>query len=170
MGRQEIKSTQSNEMLVFDERGKPEYPAKNLSDQGPVSRKSRELFGPEKPFVKLRPAFSVKLVFSYVVKGIKIKITAKFRASRRLRFEDTKRIMSPEYAQKVSGLSRNRPQACVSQKTRKLLGAESFSGLFSGYFLGSRKVFLKAPGNSPDSKRTFRDFSRVGAWPASGGD
>ena len=64
--------------------------------QGPVSRKSRKLFRPEKPFVKLRPAYSVKLVFSYVVKGIKIKITAKFRASRRLRFEDTKRIMSPE--------------------------------------------------------------------------
>ena len=56
---------------------------------GPVSRKSRKLFGPEKPFVKLRPAYSVKLVFSYVVKGIKIKITAKFRASIRLRFEDT---------------------------------------------------------------------------------
>ena len=63
---------------------------------GPVSRKSRELFGPEMPFVKLQPAYSVKLVFSYVVKGIKIKITAKFRASRRLRFEDTKKIMSPE--------------------------------------------------------------------------
>ena len=44
----------------------------------------------EKPFVKLRPAYSVKLVFSYVVKGIKIKITAQFRASRRFRFEDTK--------------------------------------------------------------------------------
>ena len=63
---------------------------------GPVSRKSRKLSGPEKPFVKLRAAYSVKLVFSYVVKRIKIKITAKFRASRRLSFEDTKRIMSPE--------------------------------------------------------------------------
>ena len=50
----------------------------------------------EKPFVNLRPANSVKPVFSYVVKGIKVKITAKFRASRRLRFEHTKRIMSPE--------------------------------------------------------------------------
>jgi len=50
------------------------------NDQGPVSRKSREHFGPEKPFVKLRPAYSVKLVFSYVVKGIKIKINAKFRS------------------------------------------------------------------------------------------
>ena len=65
------------------------------SDLGPVSRKSRRLFGPVKPFLKLPPAYSVKLVFSYVAKGIKIKITAKFRASRRLRFEDTKRIMSP---------------------------------------------------------------------------
>ena len=63
---------------------------------GPFSRKSRELFGPEKPFVKLRPVYSVKLVFSYVVKGIKIIIKEKFRASRRLRFEDTKRIMSQE--------------------------------------------------------------------------
>ena len=35
-----------------------------ISDQGPVSRKSRKHFGPEKPFVKLRPANSVKLVFS----------------------------------------------------------------------------------------------------------
>ena len=34
------------------------------------------LFGLGKPFVKLRSAYSVKLVFSYVVKGVKIKITA----------------------------------------------------------------------------------------------
>ena len=79
--------------------------------QGPVSRKSRKLFGPEKPFVKLQLPYSVKLVFSYAVKGIRIKITAKFRASRSLRFEDTKRIMSPEMRPnlKVSGLSRNGP-------------------------------------------------------------
>ena len=71
--------------------------------QGPVSRKSREPFGPEKPFVKVRPAYSVKLIFSYVVKWIKIKITAKFRASRRLRFEHTKIIMSPEMRPKSCG-------------------------------------------------------------------
>ena len=57
----------------------------------------------EKPLVNLRPANSVKLVFSYVVKGIKIKITAKFRASRLLRFEHTKRIMSPEIRPKSFG-------------------------------------------------------------------
>ena len=38
----------------------------------------------------------ILMVFSYVVKGIKIKIPAKFRASRCLRFEDTKKIISPE--------------------------------------------------------------------------
>ena len=73
------------------------------TDQRPVSRKSRKLFGPEKPFAKLRPAYSVKLVFSYVAKGIKIKITAKFRASRHLRIEDTKRIISPEMPPKSFG-------------------------------------------------------------------
>ena len=72
-------------------------------DQRPVYRKSRALFGPEKQFVKHRPSYSVKLVFSYVVMGIKIKITAKFCASRRLRFEDTKRTMSPEMCPKSFG-------------------------------------------------------------------
>ena len=69
-----------------------------LYDQWAVAcfSKSQKLFGPEKPFVKLRTAYSVKLVFSYVIKGTQIKIAAKFPASRRLRFEDTKRIMSPE--------------------------------------------------------------------------
>ena len=61
------------------------------------------LESPEKPFVKFRPAYSVTLVFSYVVKGIKILKTAKFRASRRLRFKDTKRIMSPEMRPKSFG-------------------------------------------------------------------
>ena len=58
--------------------------------------KTRKLNGPEKPFVKLRLAYSVKLVFLYVVKGIKIKITAKFCDTEHFRFEDTKRNMSPE--------------------------------------------------------------------------
>ena len=61
------------------------------------------LESPEKPFVKLQPAYSIKLVFSYVVKGIKMKITAKFRASRRLRFEDKKSSMSPEMRPKSFG-------------------------------------------------------------------
>ena len=82
--------------------------------QAPVSRTSRRVFGPVKPFLKLRPAYSVKLVFSYVVKGIKIKITAKFRASRRLRFEDTKRIMSPEMRPKRFGTFEKRAPGLLS--------------------------------------------------------
>ena len=78
---------------------------------GPVSGKSRRLFGPEKPFVKQRPTYSVKLVFPYVVKGIKIKISAKFRASRRLGFEDTKRTMSPE---KSRGFRETGPRPATS--------------------------------------------------------
>ena len=58
--------------------------------------KDPKTYGPEKPFVKLRPAYFVKLVFAYVVKGIKTKITAKFRDTEHLRFEDTKRIISPK--------------------------------------------------------------------------
>ena len=81
------------------------------SNRVPVSRKSQKLCGPEKPFIKFRPAYSVKLVFSYVVKGRKIKITVKFRASRRLRFEDTKRIMSPEMRPKSFGTSEKRASA-----------------------------------------------------------
>ena len=54
-------------------------------------------------FVKLRPAYSEKLVFSRVVKGWEIKITVKFRASRRLRFGDTKRIMLTEMCLKSFG-------------------------------------------------------------------
>ena len=65
--------------------------------QGSVSRKFRKHFRPEKLFMmKPQPALSKKLVFSEDVKGIKIKITAKFRASRRLPFECTRIIMSPE--------------------------------------------------------------------------
>ena len=45
--------------------------------------------------------------------------------------------------------------ACVSQKTRKLLGPVDFSGLFSGEFLGSRKAFLNAPENTPDYHPSF---------------
>ena len=45
--------------------------------------------------------------------------------------------------------------ACVSQKTRKCLGPVDFSGLFSGEFLGSRKAFLNASENTPDSHPSF---------------
>ena len=79
--------------------GDPEFKSRP-EDQGlgPVSRKSRKLLG-----LVSHSLNSVKLVFSYVVKRIKSKITAKFPASRRLRFEYTKRIMSTEMRPKSFG-------------------------------------------------------------------
>ena len=107
---------------------------------GPVSRKPRKLFGPEKPFVKLWPAYSVNLVFLYVVKGIKIKITAKFRASRRLSFEDTKRILSPEMRPKSFGTFEKQAPAPVSQRS----GFESLPSLtFLGLSFITAEVAVK---------------------------
>ena len=63
--------------------------------QACVSQKTRKLYGPEKPFVKLRPPYSGKLVFSYVEKGIKMKLTPKFRDTEQGSFWKM-RIMSPE--------------------------------------------------------------------------
>jgi len=54
----------------------------------PVSQESRTLFGPEKPFMQLRPAYSENLVFSGVAKGIKSKVMAKLCALRSLHFQD----------------------------------------------------------------------------------
>ena len=60
------------------------------------------LESPEKPFLKARLAYSIKLVFSHVVRGTKTKITAKFCALRRPRFEDTRKL-SPEMRPKSFG-------------------------------------------------------------------
>ena len=86
--------------------------------QGCFSRKFRKVFGPEKPLVNLRPAYSVKLVFSNVAKGLKIKITLKFRASRRLRLENIKRIMSPEMRPKRFGTSEKRAPGLSCSQVR----------------------------------------------------
>ena len=53
-------------------------------DLGPVSRKSRKLFGPEKPFQKLRSAYSKRLVFYYDFKIREGKFIAKFHVWKRL--------------------------------------------------------------------------------------
>ena len=57
-------------------RKKVRFLAQQEAYVGRVSRKSRNLFGPKKPFVKLRPAYPVKLVFSNIAKGIKNNTTA----------------------------------------------------------------------------------------------
>ena len=72
--------------------------------RGLVSRNSR------KTIHKTLSRYSVKLVFSYVVKGIKIKITAKFCALRRLCLKIQRELCHLKCTHKVLGLSTNRLQ------------------------------------------------------------
>ena len=91
----------------------------NNQGLGPVSQKFRKLLEPVKSFVNLRHAYSVKRVFSCVVKGITIKRT--FRASRGLRFEDTWRIMSPEVLTKSFGTSEKRAPGGLLLKAKDIV-------------------------------------------------
>ena len=70
---------------------------------GPVSRKSRELFGPEKLVVKLQSACFEKLIFLHVFNIRKIKRIAKFEGLEPRRCEDTKGIVAPERDPKSFG-------------------------------------------------------------------
>mgnify|MGYP000034808374 CR=1 FL=1 len=75
-----------------------------------------QTFRIRKAIRKTIPDYSVKLVLSYVEKGIKIKIVAKFLGPRRLSFEDTKiiiRIMSPEKRPKSCDFERRNGQLQV---------------------------------------------------------
>ena len=63
------------------------------------------LESPEKPFVKLRLAYSERLVFSYVVKGIKIEISFVPRDAFVLKIQ--RELCHSKCVRKVSGLSRN---------------------------------------------------------------
>ena len=57
--------------------------------QGPVSRKSRGLSGPEKPIVKLQSTCFEKLIFEHVFNVRKTKRIAKFDSLEPRRCEDT---------------------------------------------------------------------------------
>ena len=65
--------------------------------------KSPENFSARKAIRKTTTCLFCKAGLFLVVEEINIKITAKFRALRRLRFEDTKRIMSPDIRPKRFG-------------------------------------------------------------------
>ena len=70
---------------------------------GPVSRKSRELFGPEKSVLKLQSACFEKLIFLHVCNVRKAKRTAKFEGLEPRRCEDKKAIVAPEIGPKSFG-------------------------------------------------------------------
>ena len=58
------------------------------SGLGAIARKSRELFGPEKPIVKLQSACFEKLIFLHVFNIRKTKRIAKFEGLEPRRCED----------------------------------------------------------------------------------
>ena len=76
-----------------------------MATLGPVSRKSRDLFGPEKPFVKLQSAFLffLKSRSFYIFLIRKIKRIEKFDGLKSLRCEDMEGIVAPEKGPKSFG-------------------------------------------------------------------
>ena len=70
---------------------------------GAVSRKSRELFGPEKLFIKLQLACFEKLILLHVFNIRKTKRIAKFEGLEPWRCEDIKGIVEPEIGLKSFG-------------------------------------------------------------------
>ena len=81
------------------------------------------------------------------MKGIEIKITAKFRASRRLRFEDIKRIMRPEIRPKrFETFEKQAPELDSRIVVRVVFVKARQRGFFPGnlvfFFLTQRKLYL----------------------------
>ena len=73
------------------------------SGLGLVSRKSGELFGPQKLVVKLQSACFEKLIFLHVFNIRKTKSIAKFEGLEPRRWEDINAIAAPEIGPKSFG-------------------------------------------------------------------
>ena len=76
---------------------------RGISGQGLVSRKSRELFGPEKSVVKLQSTCFEKLIFLHVFNIRKTKRTVKFEGLESRRCEDKKATVAPVIGPKSFG-------------------------------------------------------------------
>ena len=68
--------------------------------QEPVSRKSREPFGPKNPVVKLQSACFEKVIFQHIFNVRKNMRIAKFDGLERPRCEEIKGILAPEIGPK----------------------------------------------------------------------
>lgn len=85
-------------------RGVPSpFPLNSPSVLRPVSRESRELFGHEKPVVKLKSAWFEKPIIQHDFNIRKTKRTAKFDGLEPRPYEDTKEIVAPEIHAKSFG-------------------------------------------------------------------
>ena len=112
-----------------------------VRDLGPVSRKSRELFRPEKLVVKLQSACFEKMIFLHVFNIRQIKRIAKFEGLEPRRCEDIKGIVAPERDPKSFGtFEKQAPGACFS-KVPKLFGSISGDIIL---FISSKRRRLEA--------------------------
>ena len=95
-----IKTTWKATFIWFSRRQGSQTCIQNLfgvsSPLKAVSRKTRQLIGPEMEFLKLWSPRCEKLLFYYVSDTRKGKITAKFKSFKLVHIEDTKGFMSPE--------------------------------------------------------------------------
>ena len=97
-----------------------------ISAQGPVSRKSRELFGPEKLVVKLKSACFEKLIFLHVFNIRKTKRIAKFEGLEPRHCEDIKAIVAPEIGPKNFGtFEKHAPGVRFSNVPKRFGGPKS---------------------------------------------
>ena len=105
------------------------------------------------------------MIFSDAVKGIKIKIAAKCRASRRLRFEDTKRIMSSEMCPRSFGTFEKRfPCATYFHLDLAFFRLKEMELSFQAIFLKVLKFGMKelARGQIPFRRDNEADVRRPG--------
>ena len=82
------------------------------SGQGPVSRNSRELFGPEKLAVKLQSACFEKLIFLHVFNIRKTKRIAQFEGLEPRHCEDIKAVVAPGIGPKSFGTFEKQAPGC----------------------------------------------------------
>ena len=138
--KNELKTTRTNKMRTMAKlfHFRVELPKKER--QGLVSRKSRELLGPEKAVVKLHSACFEKLIFLHVFNIRKIKRISRFEGLEPRRCEDIKGIVVP----------RNRPEKfrhfwergpwtprTVQRSMSCILMSEGIAKLFHLYLSGS---------------------------------
>ena len=93
---------------------------------GPVSRTSRELFGPEKLVVKLQSACFEKLIFLHAFNIRKIKRIAKFEGLEPRRCEDIKGIVVPDIDPKSFGTFEKQAPGLQLEKKISALSAPVF--------------------------------------------
>ena len=132
-------------------------PLQNLETKCPFLESPENCTCPKSHSQNSHPLFLQSRSFSNIVKGVKLKITTDFRASRHLRFEDKKRIMSTE---KFRDFGETRPcsERFFSHYLRFFLSAKNSNWFHLTVFLHPITVWEKdarAPACASNFARAF---------------